>query len=155
MEFYIRKADTNDVPAIKEITQKAFEIYENQAGRAAAQSALSEKSEAILEDIQTKLVYIAFAGDLPVGCVRVKTDGDEAYLSRFGVLPEYQTGGAGKLLLKAIDKDMRLLGIKRLYLHTASRVSKLIRFYYGCGFFVESVTTDKGYVRARMLKEYE
>ncbi|NLX64823.1 MAG: GNAT family N-acetyltransferase, partial [Clostridiaceae bacterium] len=30
----------------------------------------------------------------------------------------------------------------------------LMRFYYGIGFYVEAIETDRGYLRARMVKEY-
>ncbi|NLN65589.1 MAG: GNAT family N-acetyltransferase, partial [Clostridiaceae bacterium] len=30
----------------------------------------------------------------------------------------------------------------------------LMRFYYGRGFYVDSVTHDRGYPRARLVKEY-
>jgi len=31
----------------------------------------------------------------------------------------------------------------------------LIRFYYGRGFYIESTTNDRGYIRALMVKEYQ
>ncbi|MDP4272362.1 MAG: GNAT family N-acetyltransferase, partial [Bacteroidota bacterium] len=45
-------------------------------------------------------------------------------------------------------------GIKRLSLHTASKYHDLVRFYYGRGFYVDSTSRDRGYVRALMVKEY-
>jgi transcriptional regulator CtsR len=49
---------------------------------------------------------------------------------------------------------MNKLGVNNLYLHTASRMLSLVRFYYGKGFYIESTTNDRGYIRALLCKEY-
>jgi len=45
-------------------------------------------------------------------------------------------------------------GIKCLKLHTASKNRDLVRFYYGRGFYIDSTSKEKGYIRALMVKEY-
>ena len=86
--------------------------------------------------------------------IEIKPD-NTAYLSRFGVSALHQNNGIGKILMNAVDNSMRELGITCLYLHTASRMFSLIRFYYGRGFYIESTTNDRGYIRALLCKEYE
>ena len=49
---------------------------------------------------------------------------------------------------------MMELGVTNLYLHTASRMFSLIRFYYGRCFYIESTNNDSGYIRALLCKEY-
>ena len=45
-------------------------------------------------------------------------------------------------------------GIHTAMLHTASKYKALVRFYYGCGFYIKSTSEDRGYVRALFIKEY-
>ena len=45
-------------------------------------------------------------------------------------------------------------GVKRLELHTAAKYFDLVRFYYGRKFYIESISEDRGYKRALMVKEY-
>lgn len=52
------------------------------------------------------------------------------------------------------DKVLTAKGVKKVYLHAASKYKDLIRFYYGRGFYIDSTTKDRGYVRALLVKEY-
>ena len=54
----------------------------------------------------------------------------------------------------SVDIKMKDMGIKKIYLHTGSKVASLVKFYYGRGFYIDSTTKDKGYVRALLVKEY-
>jgi hypothetical protein len=44
--------------------------------------------------------------------------------------------------------------IEKVSLHTASNYYALVRFYYGRGFYVDSVSKERGYARALMIKDY-
>ena len=49
---------------------------------------------------------------------------------------------------------MRKEGVKEISLHTGSKVTALIRFYYGRGFYIDEIDKSKGYTRAKLVKEY-
>lgn len=151
--FTVRLATENDAEDIAKITHSAFLRYIKLAGLKTV-DALAETADDVKNDIKNKLVLAAFLDDKAVGCVRVAIDGETAYLSRFAVSNEYQNLGIGKSLINMVDVEMRSEGVRRLCLHTASKVASLIRFYYSRGFFVESTSTDKGYIRALLVKEY-
>lgn len=156
MVFVVRKAVEEDVPQIQEITREAFEAYIEGAGINGTVSALQETCLDIKNDINTKLVLVAISNGLIIGSVRVEIKPDKsAYLCRFGVGINYQNNGVGKVLMNAVDKSMEELGVTHLYLHTASRMLSLVRFYYGRGFYIESTTKDRGYIRALLCKEYQ
>ena len=38
-------------------------------------------------------------------------------------------------------------------LHTASKATSLVRFYFNSGFYIVSTTKDKGYIRALLIKD--
>ena len=66
-----------------------------------------------------------------------------------------QNNGIGKSIMNLVDKIMVKRGVKRISLHTGSKVTSLIRFYYGRGFYIDSTDKSKGYVRALLVKDYQ
>ena len=152
----IRLATYEDIPAIMTITREAFTKYGEMANCDCNKlEALRETEDDIRRDIDNKIVLVAFQDGIPLGSVRVEVFPDNtAYLSRFGVRLNSQNNGIGKNIINLVDRIMRSRGIKRLSLHTGSKVTSLIRFYYGRGFYIESTDNDRGYVRALLVKEY-
>ena len=95
--FTIRKAVEEDAPAIKDIMQESFKKYMEDTGLKGSLEALQESVDDILRDIKTKEVFVAIVDDIAVGSVRVELFPDNtAYLSRFGVKPDYHNIGIGK-----------------------------------------------------------
>ncbi len=151
--FEVRRANLSDVDSIAEITADAFQKYIKLAGIKDT-PALHETKEQIIKDIETKMVYVAYIRNQVVGSVRIELlDENTAYLSRFGVSMKYQNLGIGKSMMNAIDMDLAEMNIKEIILHTASRASSLVRFYYNRGFYVDEVSKDKGYIRLLMKKD--
>lgn len=153
--FIIRKADLDDAPAIQGIVRESFKKYMEDTRLVGTMDALEETLEDIRKDIESKEVYIAFIDNVPVGSIRIEflPDGN-AYISRFGVRLQYHNIGIGKSFMNLVDKLMYARGVKRVSLHTASKYRELIRFYYGRGFYIDSTTKERGYVRALLVKEY-
>ena len=152
--FEVRLANENDVDAIIDITKEAFQSYIKLAGIPDT-PALNETPADILEDLRTKIILIALADETPVGCVRLELlDDKSAYLSRFAVRTTSQNNGIGKSIMNLVDKIMIDKGIKEITLHTGAKITSLVRFYYGRGFYIDSTDKTKGYVRACLKKEY-
>lgn len=152
--FQIRQAVPEDIPFILEVTREAFQKYVEMA-EIADTEALNETAEDVLSDIENKYVFVAFIDGIPVGSVRVDVRDDKtAYLSRFGVRLAFQSNGIGKALMNVVDRTMLGKGVETLILHTASTVTSLVRFYYARGFYIDSTTKDRGYVRALLVKHY-
>lgn len=153
--FVIRKATVDDAQAVQSILHESFKKYMEDTGLSGTMEALEESIEKIKSDIETKEVFIALIDDTPVGTIRVELFPDNtAYISRFGVRLQFHNIGIGKALVNLVDKVLKAKGIKKVSLHTASRYYDLVRFYYGRGFYIDSTTRDRGYVRALMVKEY-
>jgi len=152
----VRMAVVEDISQIRALSKEAFGMYAEGAGISSIVGELNESDEYLKEEIQNKLVFVAIVGGTIIGSVRVEVHDDKtAYLSRFGVKAEYQNKGIGQVLMNEVDSIMQKLGIYKLYLHTASRMLSLVRFYYGRGFYIESTTKNRGYIRALLCKEYE
>jgi ribosomal protein S18 acetylase RimI-like enzyme len=153
--FIIRKATKDDVIAIKDVMDDSFGLYKSRILPYGELDVLSETKEDIGKDIENKEVFLALIDDIPVGSIRISIEDDEtAMISRFGVKQQYHNIGIGKALLNLADKFLQAKKIRYVKLYTASRYGDLMRFYYGRGFYVHSTTTDKGYIRALMIKEY-
>lgn len=153
--FEVKLATEEDIPAIHKITHDAFLKYCEMAGLDYNIEALNESYDDIREDIKTKNVFVVRIDDEPVGAVRIEIlPNNEAYLSRFAVATSNRNNGIGKILMKVVDKVMIENNIKILRLHTCSKVTALIRFYYGRGFYISDVEYSRGYARAELIKEY-
>ncbi len=153
--FIIRKAETKDAQSIKAIIDGAFRKYREDVGITTPLDALQETLSDIEKDILSIDVFIAFIDNVPVGTIRVRMQDDRtAYISRFGVMPGCHNIGIGKALMNLVDKLLLSRDVKKTYLHTASAYKDLVRFYYERGYYIESTSTDRGYVRALMVKEY-
>ncbi len=153
--FIIRKATIEDTDALHEILRQAFTEYANVAGLNGHIDALKETQDDLRKAILDKTIFIAIIDEQPVGTVRVETlDDGSAYISRFGVSSSHRNIGIGKALMNVVDKYILSENVKKVFLHTASRYGDLMRFYYGRGFFVCEVSTDRGYYRVKMVKEY-
>lgn len=154
--FIIRKAAVEDAASVQSIIRQSFKKYMEDTGLTGTMEALEESIEVIKEDILSKEVFIAIIDDTPVGTIRVQLLPEgTAYISRFGVSLDYHNIGIGKALMNLVDKILTAKGIRRVSLHTASKYKDLIRFYYGRGFYIDSTTKDRGYVRAMLVKEYQ
>lgn len=153
--FEVKAATEEDIPAIHKITHDAFLKYCENAGLDYNIEALTETYEDIKRDIDTKNVFVVRIDNEPVGAVRIEIlPNNEAYLSRFAVASTNRNSGIGKILMKVVDKVMKEHNIKTLRLHTCSKVTALIRFYYGRGFYISAVDYGRGYPRAELIKEY-
>ena len=151
----VRMAAEADARDIMRVTREAFAAYARNGGEAGAAAALNETEEQIKDDIRNILVFAALLDNEIIGSVRVELQGSgNAYLSRFGVRAGYQSLGVGHKLMAAVDERMAAEGVKMLSLHTASKAASAVRFYYSCGFYIDSTATDRGYIRALMCKEY-
>ena len=154
--FEVKAAAEEDIPAIHKITNDAFLKYCENAGLDYNSEALTETYDDIRNDIKTKNVFVVRIDDEPVGAVRIEIlPNNEAYLSRFAVASTNRNSGIGKILMRVVDKVMKQNNVKVLRLHTCSRVTALIRFYYGRGFYISDVDYSRGYPRAELIKEYE
>ena len=159
MEFNqitIRKATPEDAPGIFTVIQESFKKYCENSGLDYSVDALQETVEDIIEDIATKHVLVAILDGMIAGTLRYRIFADQtAYLTRFGVLPMFHRAGIGQSLMNEVDDQLIKAGVRRICLHTAAKNKELVRFYYGRGFYVESTNTDRGYLRALMVKDFE
>jgi predicted GNAT family N-acyltransferase len=74
---------------------------------------------------------IAYRGDQPVGCLRIRYFGEFAKLERVAVLPAFRERGAGTKLVTAAAELCRAKGFNKLYAHAQIR---FLPFWMSLGF---------------------
>jgi GNAT superfamily N-acetyltransferase len=78
---------------------------------------------------------VARDGIVPVGCGAIrKLDATTAELKRMYVVPERRGQGIGRVIVEALEREARELGVKRLVLETGIRQPEAIALYDQCGF---------------------
>jgi len=151
----IRRAVKSDAPDILNILSDSFGQYIKLSEIPLSLEDMLDDIESIERDIDGIDVFIAFFDGTPVGTVRVEVkSGGAARLSKLGVATGYTNIGIGKLLMNLVDKVIIEKGASSLELYTAAKNANIMRFYYGRGFYVDSTSKGRGYIRALMKKDY-
>lgn len=151
----MRPAVRADAPDILRITKEAFEKYAFDLGLRNNVKALQDTLLDVERDIETKHVFIATLAGETVGTIRYSDLAGTAYISRFGVVLKAQSCGVGGALVRTVKELAKADGYSVVSLHTCAKMSSLIRFYYGQGFYIRTTNTDRGYVRALLLHELD
>ena len=81
---------------------------------------------------------LAYRGDEPIGCLRIRYFGEFAKLERLAVREEFRERGAGSRLVHAASELCRAKGYRKLYAHAQSR---LLDFWSKQGFRLSSDAT--------------
>ncbi|AGC69230.1 GCN5-like N-acetyltransferase [Thermoclostridium stercorarium subsp. stercorarium DSM 8532] len=151
--FVLRHAVVSDAAEIHVLLQEAFREYAEFIGVTQLE-ALNESIKDVEYEIKNNTVFVAIADGCIIGTIRVRISGDEAYISRLAVSKPHRNMGVGESLINLVDRFLQSKGVKKAILYTASNNPNLVRFYYGRGFYIDSVSHERGYPRARMIKEY-
>jgi ribosomal protein S18 acetylase RimI-like enzyme len=143
-----------DAEAIFNLTHRCFIAYAEKILKDGKIEALTETLDDVKRDIENKYVIKCVLDGEIVGSVRYEIlDDDIAYLTRFGVAPEIQSLGLGSLLIEKVAGECAAKGVKAITLFTASKMTSSVAFYMKHGYYVHSITRDKGYIRAFLVKE--
>ncbi|MCK8826506.1 GNAT family N-acetyltransferase [Natroniella acetigena] len=152
-EVRIRKATSQDVKLIFDLTKRIFQDY-NVPNNSSVSPALLETKEDVKEDIETKEVLVAISNNKPVGSVRYYSLAENKfYLSRLGVLAGYRGQKIGSKLVTAVEKQVRAQGGEKIILHSAYKLKKLLRFYQNLGYQISGLQNKSDYTRAIISKE--
>ncbi|WP_461246242.1 GNAT family N-acetyltransferase [Treponema sp. R6D11] len=151
-----RREAENAAPQIRDVLLHAFQSYAMDAGLPFnSVGAICETVDEIKADIENKICYVGIYDGRIIATARLEPieEGRSAYLSRFGVHPDFVSTGIGGKMLKFFEGQMMLHGCERILLDTASRASRTVRFYYNNGYHVIGTDKKYGYIRVKMEKE--
>lgn len=125
-EIVLRKALNADVEEIQRQNAVFFGVSD---------------SEPILLEEQEKnneIIYIIELKGKSIGKIKVSREKDSAFISGFGIIPEYRGKGYGKKALREALNTLSKQGIYEVALDVAADNSKALNLYKSCGFEEQS-----------------
>jgi predicted N-acetyltransferase YhbS len=131
-EITIRFAARAESAAIAELIRAAFEEYR---GRLQPESgALGETAETIVAAFADHAVIVAETGGRLVGCVLATQQGQNLYLGRLAVHPDFRRYHIASRLLAAAERHARATGAAALTLGVRIALSENFRYFAARGF---------------------
>jgi GNAT superfamily N-acetyltransferase len=117
---------------VAELIRAAFEEYR---GRLEPESgALGETAETIAATFADHVVIVAEAGGRLVGCVLATRRGEDLYLGRFAVHPDFRRHGIASRLLAETERHARATGATALALGVRIALPGNFRYFAARGF---------------------
>ena len=131
--FAIRRADSNDSPAILECLASAFAPYRaSYTPQGFADTVLD--AESIQHRLRKMTVLVAVSESLVIGTLACTASGDEGHLRGMAVLPDWQGRGVASALLRAAEDEVRNQHVRRVRLDTTEPLARAMHFYERHGF---------------------
>ena len=123
-ELRFVKTDGND-KVFQTLCRELDEYMDEVEGVNKETKAIYEKLNA-LDEIHD--VYLAYANEIPAGCVSFKRyDGESAEIKRVFVREKYRNAGVGRKLLTMLEEDVRAKGYKYLILETGKLLTAAMK----------------------------
>ncbi|MFE3852166.1 GNAT family N-acetyltransferase [Streptomyces griseorubiginosus] len=141
----IRPAGTADVPAVKAVTDAAYEHYIERIGLVPQPMQRDHAA-----NVTAGRVYVT--GDPVVGLVVVEERADHLYLDNIAVRPEAQGQGVGGRLLRFVEAHARALGLPEVRLYTNAMMWENQEIYPKFGYEVVERRVDGPYDRVHYRK---
>ena len=141
----IRPAGTADVPAVKAVTDAAYEHYIKRIGLVPQPMQRDHAA-----NVAAGRVYVT--GDPVVGLVVVEERADHLYLDNIAVRPEAQGQGVGGRLLRFVEAHARARGLPEVRLYTNAMMWENQEIYPKFGYEVVERRVDGPYDRVHYRK---
>ena len=151
----IRPAEISDLEEMKQVIQIAMDQYSliSHIPPLAPLDALKETVKDLRKYVLSDYFLLAIYEEKIVGTIRIsEVTNDEAYISRFAVLPSMQKLGVGSVIFEAAVNYIIKKGYQKVTLHTALKNAPLVRFYTRHDFVLFETNTDRGYARGKFVK---
>ncbi|WP_141204184.1 GNAT family N-acetyltransferase [Streptomyces griseorubiginosus] len=141
----IRPAGPADVPAVKAVTDAAYEHYIERIGLVPQPMRRDHAA-----NVAAGQVYVT--GDPVVGLVVVEERTDHLYLDNIAVRPDAQGQGVGGRLLRFVEAHARARGLAEVRLYTNAKMWENQEIYPKFGYEVVERRVDGPYDRVHYRK---
>lgn len=139
----LRDYHASDIPKISEVIKAAFAEYQ---GRLEPPSSAEMKSpEVVKKELKAGNALVIEANGTIVACVFYQPKGEDVYLERLAVLPDYRKQGIATMLIREVEKRAKERRAKGLSLSVRLALTKQQAFYSSLGFKFESYGTHVGF----------
>lgn len=126
-EIALRNAANRDLQEINKQNSVFF-------GSAGSESMLPED-----EEKNNTFTYMIELKGTPIGKIKVSKEMDSAFISGFGIMPDYRGKGYGRQTLREVLRRLRSEGIYDAALDVAVENTNALKLYKSCGFKEQSV----------------
>ncbi|KOV72690.1 GNAT family N-acetyltransferase [Streptomyces sp. MC1] len=141
----VRPAATDDVPAVRAVTDAAYHPYVARIG------VVPQPMEADhMADVAAGKVFVT--GEPVVGLVVVEAFADHLFLDSIAVHPDAHGTGVGRRLLRFVDARARELGLDEIRLYTNAMMWENQKIYPKYGYEVVERRVDGPYDRIHYRK---
>jgi ribosomal protein S18 acetylase RimI-like enzyme len=141
----VRPAGTEDIPAVKAVTDAAYHPYIARIG------VVPQPMEADhAADVAAGRVFVT--GDPVVGLVVIDAFADHLFLESIAVHPGARGTGVGRRLLRFVDAHARALGLGEIRLYTNAMMWENQEIYPKYGYEVVARRVDGPYDRIHYRK---
>ncbi|WP_031025104.1 GNAT family N-acetyltransferase [Streptomyces sp. NRRL WC-3725] len=141
----VRPAATDDVPAVRAVTDAAYHPYVARIG------VVPQPMEADhMADVAAGKVFVT--GEPVVGLVVVEAFADHLFLDSIAVHPDAHGTGVGRRLLRFVDARARELGLDEIRLYTNAMMWENQKIYPKYGYEIVERRVDGPYDRIHYRK---
>ncbi len=141
----VRAAVAADVPAVKVVTDAAYERYIERIGVVPVPMEADHAA-----DVAAGKVFVT--GDPVIGLVVVEAREDHLFLDSIAVHPDAHGTGVGRRLLHFVDAHARALGLPEVRLYTNALMWENQKIYPKYGYDVVERRVDGPYDRVHYRK---
>jgi ribosomal protein S18 acetylase RimI-like enzyme len=143
----IRQATEDDLPAVVDLVERAYEPWIERIGR---RPAPMDGDYAAL--IGAGEVHLLDDGGRTVGLVIVRDLGDHLVVDNVAVDPDHQGRGHGRALLAFAERRAAELGLTELRLYTNALMTENIALYRRLGWRDYDRHSERGFMRVYFRK---
>lgn len=100
-----------------------------------------KESENLVDEAEIRIEtsYMIELNNIAIGKINIKYSENSAFISGFGILPEFRCKGYGKVALKEALKLINEKNINKVQLDVSCKNNKALNLYKSCGFEEQSV----------------
>jgi ribosomal protein S18 acetylase RimI-like enzyme len=144
----IRPATAADVPAVKAVTDAAYQPYIERIGVVPVPMEADHAA-----NVAAGKVFVT--GDPAIGLVVVEEFADHLFLDNVAVHPDAHRTGVGRRLLDFVDARARALGLREVRLYTNAMMWENQKIYPKFGYEVVERRVDGPYDRIHYRKRLD
>jgi len=149
VELHIRPGGVADAGAMAAVIVRAFASYMVALDPPA--SALRETAATIAARLADELALVAECDGQIVGCVLAKP-GDEVYIGRLAVDPDWRGRGIARALIAAVEAEGRIRKARALTLGVRIALPENQRLFLACGFREVAREAHPGYAHPTFIR---
>src|SRR5262245_10777089 len=138
----IRPGEREDVAAVAELVERAYEGYVEEIGVAPAPMDADYS-----ETVRAGTLFVADDGERVIGAIVLVPEGDHLTVDNVAVEPARQGAGIGRALLAFAERRAREVGVGELRLFTHVLMTRNQRIYGLLGYAEEERRAENGFER--------